>query len=128
MKPYQYDPNSPFEAVINLSSILDDAKNGRFVSVDEIRKEINEIIRCTHHTHRLAKAAFLEQSTCNCAEFTKPQWSLRKNLLNYYYHFEKKCTTCGKTHCITLDKWNDKTDPMPEGYEDAVKVYWNLNI
>lgn len=128
MKDYKYDPESEFDSVINLSALLQEAKNGEFENLHELKKEFKEIIRCVHHSKRLSIQAFLDQSVCECAEFTKPEWSLRKHLVGYYYHFEKTCKCCGRLHSTDINDWSKVTDPYPEGYEGAVNVYYNLNI
>ena len=117
-----------FEHIINLSAMLQDAKNGKFDSKREILKEFREIKSNVLAAEKLCIDSHIEQMNCICSKFNKPVWTLRRNLVEYYYHFEKTCNNCGKVHTTTLKKWNNHTDPSPEGFEGATKAFYNLDI
>ncbi|UUW39829.1 hypothetical protein VP14_142 [Vibrio phage VPMCC14] len=118
----------PVDEVINLTMLVVSAENGEYESEAEINKEFNQLLRQVNSYKRKAVEAFKLQNTCKHEEYSTPQWSLRKNILNYYYYFEKKCKCCGHTESIKLEEWNDRVDSFPEGFEGANKVYYNLNI
>lgn len=117
--------NEVFEHIINLTALLESAKNGVFNDKREIKKQFRKIQRNVLEAERLCIDAHIEQMNCVCSEFTKPVWTLRNNILGYYYHFEKQCTNCGKNHYTTLDSWNERDFPV--GYENSTKGYYNLH-
>ena len=117
-----------FDHIINLSAILQDAKNGQFDKKSEIVKEFRLIKQNVHAAEKLCIDAHIDQMNCVCTEFNQPVWTLRKNIIEYYYHFEKVCKNCGKTHTTTLKEWDSKRDEHPEGFEGATKAFYNLDI
>lgn len=118
----------PFDEVINLTMMVVDAENGEFDNEVEIIKEFTNLRKKVNDYKRKAISAFRLQNTCEHLEYNEPKWSLRKNILNYYYYFEKVCKCCGHKESLIIEEWNNHTDPFPEGFEGAQKVYYNLNI
>ena len=41
---------------------------------------------------------------------------------------KKTCTYCGHQETLTLENFNEHKDNFPEGFDGAVRVYYNLNI
>lgn len=116
------------DKIINLTSIVVDVENGEFKNKGEIRKEFTDIRELIKDYEVKALRAFELQNSCKHLEYHTPKWSLRKNIRDYYYYFEKTCKCCGHQETLTLENFNEHKDDFPEGFDGAVRVYYNLNI
>lgn len=114
-----------FDKVINLSSLVQEAKNGEFDNIRELNKEFSEITQTVNKYKRMAKAAFEESNTCTHEECSTPYYQVKRTILSYVYDFQKDCLKCGKHFSVRDDgeKYNEKN--IPEGYEGAKSRYYN---
>lgn len=115
--------------LINLRQSVKDAKEGRISSVDEIKAMFAEYRTLIDECEVETTEAFNKSYTCEHLEYNRPTWSLRRNVINYYYHFEKTCKCCGHTEMLSFeDEYRPEFGNFPEGFEGAEKVYYNLDI
>ena len=115
---------------ISLSGEVDNCRDGFYESEDEVKKRFRLLTKAVKAYEQEALKVFRESVSCDHEHFDKASYSLRKNIFDYYYHFEKKCKVCGKTFYVTTSADNDPSlsGIFPEGYEGATKRFWNLNI
>lgn len=116
------------DKIINLTGIVVDVENGQFKNKHEVLKEFNEIQKLVRYYKHKALEAFELQNTCEHLDYKTPEWSLRKNILNYHYYFEKTCKCCGHKEAVILESFDEHRDDFPEGFDGAERVYYNLDI
>ena len=116
--------------VVNFPSMVDNCKDGLYNNEHEIKKQFTYLKKAFHAYERECIRVFHESSNCKHEVFDKSTYSLRKNILDYYYHFEKKCSNCGKSFTTTMsaEDFSEYEGNFPEGYEGAEKQFYNLDI
>jgi len=115
---------------ICLTGEVDKCCDGFYDSEDEVKKRFKNLLQAVKAYEKEGLKVFRRSNDCQHEHFEIPKYSLRKNIFDYYYHFEKKCSDCGKIVSMTTSADNDPklTGIFPEGYEGATKTFWNLNI
>jgi len=114
------------KSIINLESILRNIRANRFESIEEVNNEFELFKQSVEEYHTKALKVFKEVNTCTHENYKTPRWSLRKNIYNYYYHFEKECKLCGNVESLNIDEFDGKNFPV--GFEGATKEFYNLDI
>lgn len=118
-----------FDRVINLDSIIEDARNGGFENEREITILINKHIAELRETRRATIKAFHESSNCTHENTSEPFYQLQRRVMGYVLVFQKSCNGCGKKFhetCGEDSPYNEKNPP--KGYEGATERYYNNNI
>lgn len=113
------------DKIINLSSLVQEAKNGEFDTIRELEREFTEIRKTVNKYKRMAKEAFEENNKCTHAQCSPPYYQVQRRMVDYVYIFQKDCLKCGK-HFYIHDKYSERS--LPEGYDGAESRSYSNSI
>lgn len=114
-----------FEYSVGVRNIVNNTKRGRYKSIEELDKDLDDLIDEIEGVRGPLKDLITKIQSCPHDEYFPATYTFQRRVMNnYVYVYERICKACNKPQVVQVD---DKED-APDWGKDATERYYNNGI